>query len=286
MADIGGGEGTRPAVLRRLFDAYLFDLDGTVWLTEELVPGARTVPTARHKLLPDARQVVRALRSRGCRIAFMTNNADGTRESFAHELHELGVPCAPDDVVCTAYVMARYLSSRQPGGRCYVIGPDPLREELYRAGLTLRDRPGDIDFVVVGVDRDFTYHKLQTAFEAIRAGARLVATNPDPWVPAAHGDLADIGALIAAIEVASDSTLDMLVGKPDPFIVGIGLECLGVESADCLIVGDQLETDVLAGRRTGVPVALLLRDPRVAARLPDWEHQPDYLVASLRDLVI
>lgn len=286
MGDGGRVESIRPSVVRRLFGAYLFDLDGTVWLTEELVPGARPVRATRHALLPDARKVIRALRSRGCRVAFMTNNADGTRESFAYELSDLGIPCTADDVVCTAFVMARYLSSQQPGSRCYVIGPDPLREELCRAGLTLRDRPGDIDFVVVGVDRDFTYHKLQTAFEAIRAGARLVATNPDPWVPAAHGDLADIGALIAAIEVASERKLDKLVGKPDPFIVQIALECLGGESADCLIVGDQLETDVLAGQRAGVPVALLLRDPRVVAKLRDWQPKPDLLLGSLKGLVV
>jgi len=286
MGDGGRVEGSRPSTLHRLFDAYLFDLDGTVWLSRELVPGARSEPAHRRELLPDAGDVIRALRLRGCRVAFMTNNADGTRESFAQELSDLGIPSAPDDVVCTAFVMAQYLSSQQRGSRCYVIGPDPLREELCRAGLTLRDRPGDIDFVVVGIDRDFTYHKLQTAFEAIRAGARLVATNPDPWVPAAYGDLADIGALIAAIEVASQCRLDKLVGKPDPFIVQIALECLSVESADCLIVGDQLETDVLAGRRAGVPVALLMRDPRVVARLVDWQDQPDFLLESLRGLLV
>ena len=279
-------DGIRPSILDRLFSAYLFDLDGTVWLTEELVPGALAEPARRHELLAHASEAIRLLRSRGSRVAFMTNNADGTRESFAHELSDLGIPCTPDAVICTAFVMARYLSSQLPGSRCYVIGPDPLREELCRAGLSLRDRPGDIDFVVVGIDRDFTYHKLQTAFEAIRAGARLVATNPDPWVPAAHGDLADIGALIAAIEVASDHRLDKLVGKPDPFIVQTALECLGVGLGDCLIVGDQLGTDVLAGRRAGVPVALLLRDPRVVAQLPNWRDQPDFLVETLLDLVV
>jgi HAD superfamily hydrolase (TIGR01450 family) len=276
----------RPSVVHRLFGAYLFDLDGTVWLTDEVVPGAQRQPTKRHALLPDARAVIRALRSRGCQVAFMTNNADGTRESFAQELSDLGVRCRPDDVLCTAFVMARYLSSQQGGKRCYVIGPDPLREELCRAGLTLRDRPGEIDFVVLGIDRDFTYHKLQTAFEAIRAGARLVATNSDPWVPATHGDLADIGALIAAIEVASEHRLDKLVGKPDPLIVEVALERLGEESADCVIVGDQLDTDVLAGQRAGVPTALLLRDPRVVARLRDWQPQPDFLLDNLRDLVV
>jgi NagD protein len=286
MDDGRSVEGIRPPILDRVFSAYLFDLDGTVWLTEELVPGARAEPARRHELLPDASETIRVLRARGRRIAFMTNNADGTRESFAQELSDLGIPCTPDAVICTAFVMGRYLSSQLPGSRCYVIGPDPLREELCRAGLSLRDRPGDIDFVVVGIDRDFTYHKLQTAFEAIRAGARLVATNPDPWVPAAHGDLADIGALIAAIEVASDHKLDKLVGKPDPFIVQIALEHLGEQPADCLIVGDQLETDVLAGQRAGVPAALLLRDARVASKLQHWRPQPDLLLESLAGLVV
>jgi ribonucleotide monophosphatase NagD (HAD superfamily) len=112
------------------------------------------------------------------------------------------------------------------------------------------------------------------------------AAGPDPWVPAAHGDLADIGALIAAIEVASESKLDKLVGKPDPYIVSIALECVGVEPADCLVVGDQLETDVLAGQRAGVPVALRPRDPRVVAKLADWRPRPDFVLESLEDLVV
>src|SRR5271157_2751212 len=197
-----------------LFGGYIFDLDGTTWMTSQLVPGAK--------------ETVAALRELGRKVVFLTNNSDGTRQIFAEQLTDLDLPASPEEIVCTSYAMARYLREQSPGCRCYVIGADPLRDELCRAGFTLSDRPGKIDYVVLGIDRDFTYHKLQTAFEAIRLGARFVATNPDPYVPMAGGDLADIGSLIAAIEVASQHKLDRLVGKPDPYIVQIAVEAIGL----------------------------------------------------------
>lgn len=258
--------------ISRLFPGYLFDLDGTIWLSERPVAGAQ--------------ETVAELRARGCRVVFLTNNSDGTREMFAQQLTSLGIPAAPEDVIGASYVMARYLHAQAPGCRCYVIGADPLREELVRAGLALRDRPGDIDYVVLGIDRDFTYRKLQTAFEAIRAGARFVATNPDAYSPSARGDLADIGALIAAIETASGRALDKMVGKPNPTIVEIALETIGLPPNECLMVGDQLETDVLAGKRANVPVALFLRDPRVRERLAAWSQPPEFGLESLPELIV
>jgi len=258
--------------VNRFFKGYLFDLDGTIWMTGQLVPGAQ--------------KTVATLRARGYRLVFLTNNSDGTREMFAQQLSDLGVPATPGEIVGTAFVMARYLRTHAPGSGCYVIGADPLREGLVRAGMVLRDRPADIDYVVLGIDRDFSYHKLQTAFEAIRAGARFVATNPDPYVPTANGDLADIGALIAAIEVASGHKLDLMMGKPNPYIVEVALEAIGLPCEECLMVGDQLGTDVLAGKRASVPVALFLRDPRVRAQLADWPEPPDFGLESLFELMV
>lgn len=262
---------TLPAI-DRYFQGYIFDLDGTIWLTEQLVAGAR--------------ETVAALRARGCQVLFLTNNSDGTRAMFAQQLSDMGIPTRAESIVSTSYVMARYLQAQAPGCHCYVIGADPLREELVDVGCKLRDRPGDIDYVVLGVDRDFTYRKLQTAFEAIRAGARFAATNPDPYVPTARGDLADIGAEIACIETATQHPLDQLVGKPDPMIVQVALDALGLVRQSCLMVGDQLGTDVVAGQRSGVPVALLLRDPRTVAQLATWASPPDFGLRSLVDLVI
>jgi arabinose operon protein AraL len=254
----------------RIFPGYIFDLDGTIWMTDELVPGAQ--------------QAVRDLRELGSRVVFLTNNSDGTREMFAAQLTEMGIEVSPEEIVSTSYVMARYLNEQAPGCHCYVIGADPVREELQQAGLQLSDRPGEVRYVVLGIDRDFTYRKLQIAFESIRAGALFVATNPDPYVPTSHGDLPDIGALIAAIEVSSGHPLDMLVGKPSSYIVEIALEKIGLARESCLMVGDQLGTDVLAAHKTGVPVALLLRDPHVVIKLKDWPDKPDYVINDLREL--
>jgi arabinose operon protein AraL len=258
--------------INRGFLGYVFDLDGTIRLTEQLIPGAR--------------ETVDGLRQRGCRLVFLTNNSDGTREMFAAELTHMGIETTPAEIVCTSFVMARYLCARQPASRCYVIGPDPLREELNRAGLTLCDRPGEIDYVVLGIDRDFTYRKLQTAFEAIRAGARFVATNPDRYSPSARGDLADIGALIAAITTATEHPLDEMIGKPNPLILETALAVMDLARDECLMVGDQLPTDVRVGQRVGMKTALLLRDPRVVAQLTDWPDPPDYGLDSLLDLLV
>ncbi len=254
-----------------LYHGYIFDLDGTIWMSSQLVPGAK--------------EAVAALRARGCRIVFLTNNSDGTRKMFADRLTSLGLQAAPEEIVSTSYVAARYLNAHSPGCRCYVIGADPVREELCRAGLSLSDRPGEIDYVVIGIDRDFTYRKLQIAFEAIRAGARFLATNPDPYSPSARGDLADIGALIAAIEVASEHKLDVMVGKPSTYIVQVALDAIGLPKEDCLLVGDQLGTDVLAGKSAGLRVALFLRDPRVREQLADWPDLPEYGLEQLMDLI-
>lgn len=255
----------------RIFPGYIFDLDGTIWLMGELIPGAA--------------QTVEELRKRNCKTVFLTNNSDGTREMFADQLNQMGIPAEKNDIVSSSYVLANYLAEQAPGSRCYVIGADPMREECYRAGLRLSDRPGEIDYVVLGIDRDFTYKKLVIAFEAISSGAHFIATNPDPYVPTPQGNLPDIGAFIAAIEVSTGHPLDVLVGKPSTYIVELALQAIGVPRESCLMVGDQLGTDVLAAKRTGIAVALLLRDPKVVQQLTEWMDKPEYVLDQLLDLV-
>lgn len=253
------------------FSGYIFDLDGTLWMSGQLIDGAQ--------------EVVNHLRKLGKHVVFLTNNSNGTREMFAQQLTDCGIPADKEEIISSSFVMAKYLLEQSPGSRCYIIGPDPLREELFSHGFVPCDRPGEIDFVVLGIDRDFTYKKLQTAFRAIRAGAKFVATNPDPYSPAENGDLADIGALIAAIEVSSQHPVDMIVGKPSSFIVNLAIEALGLQKDKCLMVGDQLLTDVLAAKRMEVQVALFLRDPIVRAQLTKSEIKPDYYINKLTNLI-
>ena len=150
----------------RLFAGYIFDLDGTVYLGEAL--------------LPTAGETLRALRARGVRTIFISNNPTHAREDYAAKLTRLGVPTSIDDILTSSLVMVDFLKRRMPGARLFVVGEEPLCAELRRGGFELTEQAHDVDAVIASFDRTFVYRKLQIAFDAIRAGARFFATNPDP----------------------------------------------------------------------------------------------------------
>lgn len=156
-----------------MYNAYLFDLDGTIYLGEALLPGAA--------------ETITALRAAGRRTIFLSNNPTRSRHQYAAMLSRLGIPTTTEDIVNSSYVMVQWLLREAPHARLFVVGEQPLQNELRKAGFTLSERAGEIDIVVASFDRTFTYHKLQVAFDAIRAGARLVATNPDRYCPMPGG---------------------------------------------------------------------------------------------------
>ncbi len=149
----------------RRYRGYVFDLDGTVYLGEALLPGARTV--------------LETLRADQRRVVFLSNKPLDTRADYARKLTRLGLPTAEADVINSSWVLTRWLVDQAPGATLFVIGEAPLKDELRLAGFHLCEDPGEIDVVVASFDRAFDYRKLQIAFDAVRAGARLVATNAD-----------------------------------------------------------------------------------------------------------
>jgi len=138
---------------------------------------------------------------------------------------------------------------------------------------------------VIAFDRTFDYAKLNTALQAVRAGARLIATNPDRTCPTAEGEIPDCAGMIAAVEAVTGHTVEVIVGKPSPIILDVALQTLGVAAGDCVIVGDRIETDIVMGQRLGLATVLVLTgitragDPRIA------ELRPDLVVPSIRSLV-
>src|SRR5439155_26849638 len=125
-------------------------------------------------------------------------------------------------------------------------------------------------WVVIAFDRTFDYAKLNTALQAVRGGARLIATNPDRTCPTADGEIPDCAGMIAAVEAVTGHTVEVIVGKPSPIILEVALQTLGVEARDCEMVGDRIETDIVMGKRLGLATALVLRgitraeDPPIA----------------------
>src|SRR5437763_8007130 len=146
-----------------MYSAYLFDLDGTIYLGDSLLPGAA--------------ETITALRKAGRRTIFLSNNPTKTRSQYATKLTHMGIPTPIDDIVTSSFVMVRWLLNERPKARLFVVGEEPLKQDLRAAGFQLSETAGDIDMVVASFDRTFAYQKLQIAFDAIRSGARLVATN-------------------------------------------------------------------------------------------------------------
>jgi HAD superfamily hydrolase (TIGR01450 family) len=250
---------------------WLFDLDGTVYLGDALIPGAA--------------ETLAALRADGRRVAFLSNKPLQTRADYAAKLTRLGVPAAAEDVVNSSLVLARHLATLDPGAPVFVIGERPLLDELSAHGFEVRP-DARVRWVVIAFDRAFDYVKLNTALQAVRGGARLIATNPDRTCPIEGGtEIPDCAGMIAAVEAVTGQTVEVTVGKPSPIMLEAALARLGVPAAESVIVGDRIETDIVMGKRLGLATVLVLSgvtragDPRVA------EMAPDLVLPSIRDLL-
>jgi NagD protein len=171
-----------------------------------------------------------------------------------------------------------------PGARLFVIGEPPLLEELVAAGYRLTTDAARTDAVIAAFDRTFDYAKLQTAFDAIRAGARFFATNADRFCPVPGGGQPDAAAVIAAVEACTGIKVEMVAGKPSPRMAEAALAAAGVPAADCLLVGDRLETDIRMGVEAGMATALVLTGATRREDLEGKEIRPDFILESLREL--
>ncbi len=214
-----------------LYDAYIFDLDGTCYLGDAL--------------LPTVQETITRLRDIGKRTVFLSNNPTRTREAYAERLTRLGLPTPASDVINSSLVMVDFLSKRMPGARLFVVGEASLERELAAAGFELAAEAAGVAAVIASFDRAFNYHKLQVAFDAIRAGARFFATNADRFCPVPGGGQPDAAAMIAAIEASTGVSIEAVVGKPSHYMAEATLELLGLRPEQCVMTGDRLETDVL-----------------------------------------
>jgi NagD protein len=253
------------------FDGYIFDLDGTVYLGETLLPGAGAA--------------IGRLRERGRRVVFLSNNPTHTRRQYADRLARLGLPTPPDEIITSAQVLVQWLQHEAPGCRVFVVGEQPLKDELVGAGFALAERAEEIDFVIASFDRTFEYRKLQIAFDAIRAGARFIATNPDRYCPVPGGGQPDAAAVIAAIEACTATKIEVVVGKPSPIMARAVAAIIQLPAERCLMTGDRLETDIAMGRAAGMATALTLTGASTRAMLETSDVKPDYVIEGLSELI-
>ncbi len=259
---------------KRLYRGYLFDLDGTIYLGKELLPGAR--------------EILRQLRATDSKVVFLSNNPTRDPQMYVDKLRALGIPAALDEILNTVVTMTAWLLEHAADKKIFVIGEAPLRSALTAAGLTLTEDAREVDIVVASYDRTFEYKKLQIAFDAIAVHRRaiLVTTNPDVFCPfpAGNGE-PDAGAIVAAIEACTGAKCQVNAGKPDKLMLETAMRQIGLTPADCLMVGDRLSTDIAMGVAAGMDTALVLTGETTLPMLAQSDMRPTYVLHGVHELL-
>jgi phosphoglycolate/pyridoxal phosphate phosphatase family enzyme len=260
----------------RLYEGYVFDLDGTIYLGENRLPGAK--------------RLIEKLRELGKKVVFLSNNPTKDPKMYAEKLTRLGLPTSEDEVVNTVVTMTRWLVQNHPEATVFPISEEPLKRALREAGIRMSERAEEIDVVIASYDREFEYRKLQIAFDAIwfHKRACLVTTNPDPYCPLPGGrGEPDAAAIVGAIEACTGARCEVNVGKPSPIMLETVLGMLELESSECVITGDRLYTDVRMALDAGMPSAVVLTGETTAEILAaeTGDNRPDWVLDRIDRLI-
>ncbi len=254
------------------FEGFIFDLDGTIYVSDQLIEGAD--------------EVIQCLKKKKKKILFLTNKTIESREKYVEKLNRLGINVTLEHILSPTLVTIRYLHEHYDRSiKLYVIGEPLIKNELKQAGFQFADVPEETDVIVVSWDREFHYSHLNFAYQAIKRGAKVIATNPDRTCPVQGGDVPDCGGMIGAIEGVTGRKIETIIGKPSIHIGEEALRRLDLPAERCLMVGDRLETDILLGKKVGMKAALVLTGISKKEQIPYAEYQPDYVLDSVYDLI-
>jgi 4-nitrophenyl phosphatase len=256
----------------------VFDLDGVVWRGTSAIEGAV--------------EAIMQLKAAGKRCLYCTNNSSQTPKAFVDKLAGMGVEAVEDDIITSSTATALYLSAQYTGPfLAYVVGGEGIQVAIQKIGARIvYDRDIEdtthVDCVVAGIDRSFTYEKLNTAQRLIRSGALFVATNRDATYPVEHGVIPGAGSIVSAIETASGTT-PVTIGKPRPVMIQLIQQKYKLQPQEIAFIGDRLDTDVVCARRAGVTAILVLTGVTTLAqaRRAKGELRPDAVFPDLPSLV-
>ncbi len=249
--------------------SYIIDMDGVLYRGEKLIPGAR--------------EFVEKLERGGHKYLFVTNNSTRSRAELRRRLLDIGLDVGVEHFFTSALATASFLDSQKPRGSAYVIGDAGLVEALREVGYTITELAPD--YVVVGETHSYDFAKISKAVNLILGGARFVATNPDVTGPKEEGIVPACGALVAPIQMATDRE-PFFVGKPNSFMMRAALRKLDDHSENTIIIGDRMETDILAGIGAGMETVLVLTGVTARGDLPNYSYQPHYVCESLAEVEI
>ncbi len=232
--------------------------------------------------LPGAAEFIRALRDAGRPFLVLTNNSIFTERDLRARLAWAGIEVPEGAIWTSALATAKFLRDQVPNGSAYAIGEAGLTTALYEAGYTLTE--SDPDYVVLGETRTYSFEAITRAIRLIQGGARFIATNPDVTGPSAEGDLPATGA-VAAMITAATGRRPYFVGKPNPMMFRSALNKIDAHSETTAMVGDRMDTDVVAGMEAGLKTFLVLTGSTQAHEIERFPYRPGEVVDSVADLV-
>lgn len=248
----------------KAYKGYLIDLDGTMYRGEEKIDAAS--------------RFVQRLAEKGVPYLFVTNNSSRTPKEVADKLNFMDIPATEEHVFTTSMATAQFIDQSYGKAKVFMIGEQGLKEALEKQGLQLTDQ--DVDVIVMGIDRDINYEKLSTACLSVRNGAAFLSTNGDVAIPSERGLLPGNGSLTSVVHV-STGVSPTFIGKPESVIVDQALEVLGTNLNETVMVGDNYQTDILAGIRAKMDTIIVHTGVTSKEQMLQEKIQPTWSIESL-----
>ncbi|MBP7693867.1 MAG: HAD family hydrolase [Anaerolineales bacterium] len=245
----------------------LTDMDGVLVSGRQLIAGAD--------------QFIERLKTSGGEWLVLTNNSLYTPRDLAYRLQTIGLEIPAERIFTSGMATARFLQTQRPNGTAFVIGESGLTGPIHDAGYVMTDHAPD--YVVLGETLNYSVDAITKAARLVAAGARFIATNPDPNGPSEHGLVPACGAMAALIEKAS-GVAPFFIGKPNPLMMRLALNHLGVHSEAALMIGDRMDTDIVAGVQAGLGTILVLSGVTRAEEVQRYPYQPGQVAGSVAEI--
>ena len=246
---------------------FICDMDGVIYHGNKILPG---VP-----------EFIDWLQRTGKEYLFLTNNSGCTPLELKQKLARMGLEIGEEHFYTSALATARFIASQKPHASAYVIGAPGLVGALYEAGIVMNDV--DPDYVIAGETNTYNYQTILKAVDLVNKGARLIATNSDLTGPSEQGIIPACRALVAPIELATGKTA-YYVGKPNPLMMRTGLRLLHCHSAEAVMIGDRMDTDVISGLESGMSTVLVLSGVSTRKTLDDFAYRPSIVLGGVGDI--
>ncbi len=247
---------------------FICDMDGVIYHGNRLLPGVK--------------EFVEWLYTNNKEFLFLTNSSERSPRELQQKLARMGLDVNEKHFYTSALATAKFISSQAPGCSAYVIGAPGLVNALYEAGITMNDV--NPDYVIVGETSNYNYENVLHAVSLVQKGAKLIGTNTDLTGPSEKGIIPACRAWISPIELATGKSA-YFVGKPNPLMMRTGLKLLGVHSAEAVMVGDRMDTDIIAGIETGLDTVLVLSGCTTREEVDNYPYRPKYILPGVGDIV-